>query len=127
MRTGRVGTNPYDGSVIEDADERREGFLPHTSEGAKAFVVTPFGRLARTHAISTAADAMVAAALADSLFFSLPADGARGPVLKYLVLTMLPFAVVSPLIGPLIDRLRGGHRYVLIGTAVLRAAGSASS
>lgn len=107
--------------MIEDAGQRRDGFSPRTAEGAKAFVVTPFGRLARTHAISTAADAMVAAALADSLFFSLPADGARAPVLKYLVLTMLPFALVSPLIGPLIDRLRGGHRYVLIATAWLRS------
>jgi hypothetical protein len=107
--------------MIEDAKQPSE-FTPQTSAGSRAFVVTPFGRLARTHAISAAADAMVAAALADSLFFSLPAGDARAPVLKYLLFTMLPFAVVSPLIGPLIDRLRGGHRYVIIATALLRTA-----
>lgn len=67
------------------------------------------------------ADAMVAAALADSLFFSLPADSARAPVVRYLLITMLPFAVIAPLVGPLIDRLKGGHRFVLVGSAVVRA------
>ncbi len=48
---------------------------PGTAAGTKAFVVTPFARLARTHAASTMADAMVAASLAGSLFFSLPPTG----------------------------------------------------
>lgn len=94
---------------------------PGTSAGAKAFVVTPFARLARTHACSTMADAMVAASLAGSLFFTLPAGDARAPVLRYLVITMLPFAVMSPLIGPVIDRLKGGHRFMVIGSAVVRS------
>lgn len=98
-----------------------QGNRPATPAGVRAFIVTPFHRLARTHAASTMADAMLAAALADSLFFSLPADSARAPVVRYLLITMLPFAVLSPLIGPLIDRLKGGHRFVLIGTAVVRA------
>lgn len=97
------------------------GFRPRTPEGAKAFVITPFTTLARAHAVSAMADAMVAASLAGSLFFSLPADNARGPVVKYLLLTMLPFAVISPLIGPLIDRLKSGHRYVLLGSMIVRA------
>ncbi|MCU1352984.1 MAG: putative major facilitator superfamily transporter, partial [Acidimicrobiales bacterium] len=97
------------------------GFTPRTDAGTRAFIVTPFARLARTHAVSAAADAMVVAALAGSVFFSQPAGGARTPVLRYLLLTMLPFAIVSPLIGPLIDRLRSGHRYLVIGTQVLRA------
>jgi hypothetical protein len=87
----------------------------------RAFIVTPFHRLARTHAASAMADAMLAAALADSLFFSLPADSARAPVVRYLIITMLPFAVLAPLVGPLIDRLKGGHRFVLIGTTIIRA------
>jgi Na+/melibiose symporter-like transporter len=93
---------------------------PATADGAKAFIVTPFTRLARTHAASTMADAMVAASLAGSLFFNLPAGDARAPVLRYLVITMLPFAVVSPLIGPAIDRLKGGHRFMVIGSLVAR-------
>jgi len=102
-------------------DLTRPDPVPGTAEGLKAFVVTPFGRLARAHVAGTMADAMVAAAFAGSLFFSLPADDARVPVLRYLAITMLPFAALSPLIGPLIDRLKGGHRYVVIGSAVLRA------
>src|SRR5690606_34660243 len=37
-----------------------------------------------------------------------------------LVITMLPFAVISPLIGPLIDRMRGGHRFMVMASLVLR-------
>ena len=99
----------------------RPGSNPATPDGVRAFIVTPFHRLARTHAAPAMADAMVAAALADSLFFSLPADSARAPVVRYLVITMLPFAVIAPLVGPLIDRLKGGHRFVLVGSAVARA------
>lgn len=93
---------------------------PRTAAGEKAFLVTPFARLARTHAGSAMGDAMVAAAFAGSLFFSLPADDARWPVLRYLIITMLPFSVLSPLIGPLIDRMRGGHRFMVIAMLVLR-------
>lgn len=97
------------------------GSRPATAAGMKAFIVTPFHRLARTHAASAMADAMVAASLADSLFFSLPADSARAPVVRYLLITMLPFAVIAPLVGPLVDRLKGGHRFVLLGSTVARA------
>jgi MFS family permease len=94
---------------------------PRTPEGERAFVITPFARLARSHAANSMADAMVAASLAGSLFFSMPAGEARVPVLRYLVITMLPFAVLSPLIGPLIDRLKGGHRLMVIASLGFRA------
>jgi hypothetical protein len=106
---------------VTDPLTSRAGSRPNTSEGSRAFVVRPFQRLARTHVANNMADAMLAAALADSIFFSLPADNARGPVLRYLVITMAPFAVIAPLIGPLIDRLKGGHRFVLVGTMAARA------
>jgi len=96
------------------------GARPATPAGNRAFVVTPFARLARAHCASTMADAMIAASLAGSLFFTLPAGDARGPVLRYLVLTMLPFAVTSPLIGPMIDRMKGGHRLMVIASAAVR-------
>ncbi|WP_426574065.1 MFS transporter [Aquihabitans sp. McL0605] len=98
----------------------KTGNRPGTPEGSRAFIVRPFQRLARTHVANCMADAMLAAALADSLFFSLPADSARSPVVRYLIITMLPFAVIAPLVGPLIDRLKGGHRFVLVGSTVLR-------
>ena len=39
----------------------------------------------------------------------------------YLALTMAPFAVVAPLIGPALDRMRGGRRFMVIGANALRA------
>ena len=89
--------------------------------GAEAFVVAPFTRLARTHAFSVAGDALLAVALADSLFFNVDPNDARWKVAAYLVLTIAPFAVVAPFLGPLMDRLTGGHRYMIIGSAVVRA------
>ena len=83
-----------------------------TSETAQAF-----SRLAVTHAISVAGDAMVTVALAGSLFFSISPTAARGRVALALVFTMLPFAVVAPFLGPVIDRSRGGRRAMLIGAA----------
>ena len=106
---------------VTDSLANATGSRPATAEGNRAFVVRPFQRLARTHVANCMADAMLAAALADSLFFSLPADSARSPVVRYLIITMLPFAVIAPLVGPMIDRLKGGHRFVLVGSTVLRA------
>src|SRR5690606_19933806 len=48
-------------------------------------------------------------------------DAARWRVALYLFLTIAPFAVVTPLIGPVIDRTRGGRRGMLLGTAFARA------
>ncbi len=83
---------------------------------------TPFGRLVRTHLVTMCADACVAASLAGSLFFQKPSSGARGSVLLYLVLTMAPFAIVAPIIGPALDRLRGGRRLLVIVSCLGRAA-----
>jgi len=56
-------------------------------------VASPFTRLARTHALSTAADAMVATALAGTIFFEGVSSQARQKVFLYLLLTVAPFAV----------------------------------
>jgi hypothetical protein len=87
-----------------------------------AAAVSPFARLARTHAFMVAGDTLVAVALAGSLFFSISPDAARGRVVLYLLLTMAPFAVVAPLIGPAIDRRAGGRRLMVIVSAAGRAA-----
>ena len=80
----------------------------------------PFARLARTHALSSAGDTLVAIGLAGSLFFSISPDAARTRVALYLVLTMAPFAVVAPFLGPLIDRRRGGRRQMVLASLALR-------
>jgi hypothetical protein len=106
---------------VSDATDIGGAFRPATREGTRAFVLTPFARVARTHGVAAVGDAMVAAALAGSLFFAAPGGEARGPVLRYLVITMLPFSVLSPLIGPAIDRMKGGHRLMVLASAVMRA------
>lgn len=83
-------------------------------------VQSPFGRLALTHVLSLAGDALIAMSLAGSLFFDVDPSEARWKIALYLVFTMAPFAVVGPLIGPAMDRARGGHRMVLVGSAVGR-------
>lgn len=82
--------------------------------------LTPFARLGRTHAFGTMSDAMIAVALAGSVFFSVDPSDARWRVALYLVLTIAPFAVVTPLIGPLIDRIRGGRRRMILFTIIGR-------
>ena len=83
---------------------------------------TPFQRLARVHAAATATDAVIAVALAGSIFFSISPDAARDRLALYLALTVAPFAVVTPLIGPVIDRMPGGRRAMILVTNLGRLA-----
>src|SRR4051794_23246397 len=76
--------------------------------------------LIATHALSSAGDAMVAVALANTTFFKVSAGEARGKIALYLLLTLLPFALLIPIAGPLLDRFPHGRRYVLAGTAAGR-------
>ncbi|MEV7430418.1 MFS transporter [Nocardioides sp. NPDC092400] len=78
-------------------------------------------RLIQMHFFNTAGDAAVAISLAGSLFFQVPSGEARGQVALFLGLTMLPFAVVAPLIGPFLDRFAHGRRWAIGATMALRA------
>lgn len=80
----------------------------------------PLDRYALVHLASVAADTLVAVALADSVFFSLPVGEAQTRVAAYLALTMAPLAVAAPLVVPLLDRA-GPRRAVAIGAAGARA------
>jgi MFS family permease len=84
-------------------------------------VPSTFARLSRTHALAMAGDTLITLALAGSLFFSISPTAARGRVALSLVLTMAPFAVVAPLLGPAIDRSSRGRRAMVIVTCGLRA------
>ena len=66
-------------------------------------------------------DAAMYGALAGSVLLGLSPDAQRPRVLLYLLVSAAPFAVVAPLIGPMIDRVRGGRRMVVQLTAVGRA------
>jgi MFS family permease len=88
------------------------------AEGADA---SGLARLIDLHAIQSAGDALLTVALANTLFFSVGVDQARSKVALYLLITMAPFSVIAPVIGPLLDRFRNGRRYALATTLLLRA------
>lgn len=87
----------------------------------EASAASPFTRLARTHAAMAAGDGMMAVALAGSVFFNTDPAQARSRVALFLVLTMAPFAVLAPVVGPVIDRLPGGRRMTVVVIALGRA------
>ena len=74
---------------------------------------TPFARLAAVQGAGIVGDACVTVSLAGSLFFTAPTSAARGSVLLYLALTLAPFAVIAPIVGPALDRSRGGRRVII--------------
>jgi MFS family permease len=80
-------------------------------------------RLIELHAFNAAGDAALALSLAGTLFFQVPSDQARGQIALFLLITMLPFAVVAPLIGPFLDRFRRGRRWAIGSTMAVRALG----
>jgi MFS family permease len=81
---------------------------------------TGLSSLIELTAAGSAGDAFVAVALAGTLFFSVSVNEARGQVALALVVTMAPFAVLAPLIGPMLDRVHDGRRYILAGTLLAR-------
>ncbi|MGI8522116.1 MAG: MFS transporter [Nocardioides sp.] len=82
---------------------------------------TGLAKLIELGALNAAGDAAVAISLAGTLFFQVPTGEARGQVSLFLGLTMLPFAIVAPLIGPFLDRFSHGRRWAIGATMALRA------
>src|SRR6476469_391177 len=78
-------------------------------------------RLIELHAFNAAGDAAVAISLAGTLFFPVPTGEARGPVARFLGLTMPPCAIGAPLIGPFLDRFSHGRRWAVGATMAIRA------
>ncbi|MGX1804935.1 MFS transporter [Nocardia sp. NPDC055321] len=76
--------------------------------------------LMRATVANFATDAAIAVALANTLFFASPATQSRVNVALYLLMTVAPFAVIAPVIGPLLDRLQHGRRIALAATFALR-------
>jgi len=97
--------------------------MPGTDTRARleSTTFTPFARLALAHAVGMAGDAFVTVSLAGSLFFDVGVGAARPKVLLYLLLTMAPFAVVAPVLGPFLDRTRGGRRLMVAAAMAGRA------
>ena len=69
-----------------------------------------------------AVDAAMAVALANTLFFAAASGESKSKVALYLLITIAPFAVIAPLIGPALDRLQHGRRVALAASFALRTA-----
>ncbi|MFI6206910.1 MFS transporter [Streptomyces sp. NPDC051041] len=79
------------------------------------------GRLIELHGVNGAGDVMITVALASTVFFSVPTDEARGRVALYLAITMAPFTLLAPVIGPLLDRVPHGRRVAMASAMMARA------
>jgi len=99
---------------------RGTGRFLHRITGAQGAGRTGLATLIETTAVSGAADAFVTIALAGTIFFSTSVDQARGRVVLFLIITIAPFAVLAPFIGPALDRIQQGRRFVLAGTMLAR-------
>ncbi|HYA50961.1 MAG TPA: MFS transporter [Streptosporangiaceae bacterium] len=88
--------------------------------GASGARRTGLSNLIELTAASSAGDAFVAVALAGTLFFNASVSQARSQVAIALLVTMAPFAVLAPLIGPMLDRVQQGRRFILAGTLLAR-------
>lgn len=141
----RGGQPPRDDSPGRDGGERTERVagatppprkltLPRVAAwrgrlaGQKA--VNAFNRAARadgahesgltslTYAVmcNYASDAAMAVALANTLFFAAAAGESTTKVALYLLITVAPFGLIAPVIGPLLDRIQHGRRIALAAT-----------
>lgn len=87
------------------------------SEGAGE---SGLSRVVELHFVNLAGDAALTVSLAGTIF-AIPTDEARGQVAQFLLLTMAPFALLAPFVGPLLDRFRHGRRWAIGTTLALRA------
>lgn len=115
-----VGAAARGAGAAADSAGRAVGHMVRRATTASGAGRSGLANLIELHTLNHAADALVAVGLAGTLFFGLPVEQARGQVALYLLITMLPFAVVAPLVGPALDRMRSGRRYAIAGTLLAR-------
>jgi MFS family permease len=117
-RRAARGTGSATRGVVRTGTSAARGTarLIHRTTRASGAGRTGLAELIELTAVSSAGDAFIAIALAGTLFFHVSVDQARGQVTLYLLVTMAPFAVLAPLIGPMLDHVRQGRRYILAGT-----------
>ncbi len=84
--------------------------------GAQGAKESGLQRLIELGAVNAAGDTAFAVSLAGTVFFTVPSDQARDRVALFLLLTMAPFALMAPLIGPILDRFRHGRRWAIGAT-----------
>jgi hypothetical protein len=79
-------------------------------------------RLIWAQVLSFAGDATITVALAGTAFFSAAHSQQKLNVLGYLLITMVPFGLIAPFIGPALDRLSRARRTTMAATGFGRAA-----
>ena len=110
--------------------------LPHLLEGGAALIASVavrighwitgetrdsrFVRLLVIQALGAAGDALIALALAGSLYFSVPEADARSRVALYLALTLAPFSVIAPVVSAFLDRHSAALRLAFVTAGVGR-------
>ncbi|HEY9496665.1 MAG TPA: MFS transporter [Intrasporangium sp.] len=82
---------------------------------------TGLARMTELHASHTAGDAAMMLALAGVFFFNPQTAEARSQVAVFLLLTMIPFTLIAPFVGPLLDRFSHGRRWAIGTTMATRA------
>ncbi|GAB2975191.1 MFS transporter [Nocardioides montaniterrae] len=100
---------------------RYAGMQARRAADAQGAGQSGLNRLLELHSANAAGDAAVTIALAGTVFFAGATSDARGQVALFLGLTMLPFAIVAPLIGPFLDRFNHGRRWAIGTTFAVRA------
>jgi len=120
-RAGRsIGTASVTAGRIGAATANGFGRVVHRLSSASGAGRTGLSNLIELTAAGSVGDAFVAVSLAGTLFFSASVGEARGRVALALLITIAPFAILAPFLGPLLDRVQQGRRYILIGTLLAR-------
>ncbi len=100
----------------------RSYLVEQPRDPSRPWAPSPFNRLARTHALSVAGDAVFTTAMAGLVFFSVTnLSQARWRVAAALLFTIVPLSLAAPFIGPLIDRAQGGRKWMIFGLSLGRA------
>jgi Major Facilitator Superfamily len=96
------------------------GRFVHRLTSAQGAGRTGLSQLLELSIVGGIGDSFVVIALAGTLFFSATAEQARSRAAVALIVTIAPYAVLAPLIGPMLDRVRQGNKYILMGTLLAR-------
>lgn len=119
--TGRaVGRGTVAGARLAGRGSRAGARRARAYTNSSGAGETGLARVIELHFVNLAGDAALTVSLAGTIF-AIPTDEARGQVAQFLLLTMAPFALLAPFIGPLLDRFRHGRRWAMGTTLALRA------
>ncbi len=123
-RVRRAGRSVYSASQragrVSAAAAGGAGRAVHRLSGASGASRTGFSTLLELTAAGGIGDAFVTVALAGSLFFSASVEEARSRAAFALLITIAPYAILAPFIGPLLDRVKQGNKFILMGTLLAR-------